>query len=194
MVLEELLRKNRRVRTIGIDDAPFRRGQRQNVLVVGVICAGTRFEGILSTTVRPDGFNATRRLVEMVGGSKFVGQLHAVLINGITLAGFNVVDLQALHRELALPIIAVMRRQPDMSAVLSVVDKLSQPERRRRLIERGGLIHLGEHVFFQVHGAEVKTAERLLARVTDCGHIPEPLRLAHLIGGGIVNGESGRRA
>ena len=194
MLLDELLRRGRRARTVGIDDAPFRRGQRQGVMVIGAVCAGTRFEGLLSTTVRPDGFNAPRRLVDLVGGSKFADQLHAVLINGITLAGFNVVDLPTLQRELELPVIAVMRRQPDLTAVFRVVDKLSQPERRRRLFERGGPIHRGSNVFFQVHGADVKTAETLLDRVTDRGHIPEPLRLAHLIGGGIVKGESGRRA
>jgi endonuclease V-like protein UPF0215 family len=194
VVLDELLRKGRLVRTLGVDDAPFKRGQRQSVLVVGAICAGTRFEGLLSTNVRPDGFKATERLIELIGGSKFADQLHAVLLNGVTLAGFNIVDLQALHRALALPVIAVMRRYPDRDAVLRVIDKLSQPAKRRRVLDRAGPIHHGDDVFFQVQGAEAETVKALLARVTDRGHIPESLRLAHLIGGGIVMGESGRRA
>lgn len=194
MNLEELLRKGRLARTVGVDDAPFRRGQRENVLIVGAVCAGTRFEGLLSTKVRPDGFNATSRLIDLIGESKFADQLHAVLLNGVTLAGFNIVDLQALHRELSLPVIAVMRRYPDRDAVLRVIDKLSQPAKRRRVLDRAGPIHHGDDVFFQVQGAEAGTARALLARVTDRGHIPESLRLAHLIGGGIILGESGRRA
>ena len=34
----------------------------------------------------------------------------------------------------------------------------------------------------------------VLQRLTDCGKVPEALRLAHLIGAAIVKGESGRSA
>jgi hypothetical protein len=34
----------------------------------------------------------------------------------------------------------------------------------------------------------------VLRRLTDCGNVPEALRLAHLIGAAVVKGESGRQA
>ena len=40
----------------------------------------------------------------------------------------------------------------------------------------------------------LQRAERLLTGCTRVGKVPEPLRLAHLIGGGVKQGQSGRRA
>jgi hypothetical protein len=55
-------------------------------------------------------------------------------------------------------------------------------------------VHLRAPFAFQVQGAEPGTAAEALARLTDRGNVPEPLRLAHLVGAAVVRGESGRRA
>jgi endonuclease V-like protein UPF0215 family len=47
---------------------------------------------------------------------------------------------------------------------------------------------------FQVAGAEPDEVARGLARLSDRGNVPEALRLAHLIGSAVRQGESGRRA
>ncbi len=192
--LEALLRQGRRIRTIGIDDGPFERGQRSNVVVVGAVCAATRFEGLLTTSVRPDGFNATKRLISMICESKFSDQLHAILLDGITLGGFNVVDISALNQATGRPVIAVTRRKPDLEAVYRVANKLTNSARRRRTMDVAGPLHVGESVCFQVCGLEPEVAAAVLTAVTDTGNLPESLRLAHLIARGIVLGESGNRA
>lgn len=163
-------------------------------MVIGALCAGVRFEGLLTTHVRPDGLDATLRLVEMVCGSKFHAQLHAVLLDGVTLGGFNVVDLPEFQQATERPIISVMRQHPDLAAMDGVIERLQEPDRRRRALRRAGPIHEAGGVFFQAHGIAPTTARTLLERITDKGLIPEPLRLAHLIGRGVVTGESGRRA
>ena len=53
------VRPGRQVRVIGFDDAPFPRDHRGNIPVTGVVCAGTRFEGMVWGQVRRDGWNAT---------------------------------------------------------------------------------------------------------------------------------------
>ena len=45
---------------IGFDDGPFARDYRGDVLLVGVVCAGTRVDGIVSGKIRSDGATATR--------------------------------------------------------------------------------------------------------------------------------------
>ncbi|MBN1944327.1 MAG: DUF99 family protein [Bradymonadales bacterium] len=192
--LETLLRRGRLIRAVGIDDAPFTRGQRRSVLVVGAICAGTRFEGLLTTRVRPDGFDATRRVIAMLQNSKFLEQLHLLLLDGITLGGFNVLDLQELNRRLDLPVVAVTRQLPDFDAINRVISTLPEAARRQQLLSHAGPVHRARSVHFQVHGTSAELVTQALERLTDRGAIPEPLRLAHLIGGAIVNGESGRRA
>lgn len=47
MKLESLLRRDRVIRVAGFDDALFKRQKGGSTSIVGVVCAGTRFEGIV---------------------------------------------------------------------------------------------------------------------------------------------------
>ena len=191
--LDALLTTGRAIRTLGFDDAPFSRRSRR-VRVAGIVCAGTRFEGLVWGEVRRDGWNANDALVRLLAGKKFLPQLHAVLLDGIAFGGFNVVDLPALAGALGLPCVAVMRRRPDLAALERALRRLPRPAARLARIARAGEIHERAPFFFQVAGCSPEVMGRVLARVTDRGHVPESLRLAHLIGSAVMTGESGRRA
>lgn len=193
MTLEKLLRDGRTIRTIGFDDAPFTRTSRR-VPIAGVVCAGTRFEGLVWGRVTCDGWNANAEIERLLRGRKFLPQLHVVLLDGIAFGGFNVVDLPALAHTLRLPCVAVMRQVPDLAAVERVIRRLPRPSRRMACLARAGAIYEHPPFVFQVAGAPPSVVHRVLARVTDRGHVPESLRLAHLIGSAVVTGESGRRA
>jgi len=182
------------VRAVGFDDAPFRRGARGEVGLAGVVCAGTRFEGLVWGRVRQDGWNATEVLVRLLAGGKFLPQLHLVLLDGIAFGGFNVVDLPRLAAELGRPCLAVMRRPPDMAKIEIALGHLPRSGARLELLRRAGPVHRLGGFVFQVQGATPELAAAALARVTDRGAVPEPLRLAHLVGAAVRGGESGRRA
>jgi len=182
------------VRSVGFDDGPFLRGRRGLVPVCGVVCAGTRFEGMVWGRVRQDGWNATDVLSGLLVDGKFLKQLHAILLDGVTFAGFNVVDLGALSARTGKPVVAVMRHAPDLAAIASVARALPRSDRRLELLARAGPIHHVAPFTFQCHGVEPDTAAEILRRTTDRGYVPEPLRLAHLVAGAVKNGQSGRRA
>lgn len=78
---------------VGFDDAPFPRAHRGDVLLVGTVCSRTRLDGVLSARVRRDGSNSTDRMIAMVEGSQFAEHVRAVLLQGIAVAGFNVIDV-----------------------------------------------------------------------------------------------------
>jgi endonuclease V-like protein UPF0215 family len=190
----ELPREGRVLRAVGFDDAPFTRDRRGEVGVAGVICAGTRFEGLVWGALRQDGWNATDALVRLLVPGKFLPQLHLVLLDGLSFGGLNLVDLPALATRLGRPCVAVMRRQPDLAAMERAVRRLPRPERRLAILRAAGPVHRRGPFTFQVAGAAPDDAGRALARLTDTGKVPEPLRLAHLVGRAIRTGESGRRA
>lgn len=190
------LEQHKTFRVIGIDDTPFQRTQREPVPVAGIVCAGTRFEGMLWSRVTRDGSDATATLIEIIRGCKFYPQLHAVLLDGIALGGFNVVDLPALAEALALPCLSIMRKAPDMPGIERALERMGPGEKERRLpiIQRAGPIYHHGPFCFQVQGLGPDLAGRMLATVTDTGHVPEALRLAHLIGAAIATGVSSKRA
>ncbi|HYW02359.1 MAG TPA: DUF99 family protein [Gammaproteobacteria bacterium] len=179
---------------IGFDDAPFHRAHRGDVLVAGAVFSGARLDGVLSGRVRRDGANATGVLAAMVERSRFAAQLQAVLVQGIALAGFNVVDIEALHRRLELPVIAVTRKQPDRDAVRrALLEHVPGGRRKWGIIERLGPMEPLAGLWVQRAGIDAATATALLERSALHGRLPEPLRTAHLIAGGIGAGESRHR-
>jgi len=190
--LSTIVRTGRRIRVIGFDDGPPEPSGA--VPVAGVVCGGTRFEGMLWGRITPDGFDATRVLTELLSASKFLPQVHLVLLDGVAFGGLNVVDLPALASALERPVASVMRRLPDLPAVRGVARRLPDPERRLALLQRAGPIHQQEGFVFQVHGAEPAALATALGRLTDTGRVPEALRLAHLITAAVATGQSGRRA
>lgn len=163
-------------------------------MVVGVVYAGGRIEGVLSTNVRRDGANATARLVETVQQSRFGAHLQAVLLQGIAFAGFNVVDIERLHAALGLPVVVVARKSPDLGAIRrALLTKVPGGARKWRLIEKAGAMEETNGVFVQRAGISMCAASRLLEALAVHGKLPEPLRVAHMVAAGVTLGESRHR-
>jgi uncharacterized protein len=176
---------------IGFDDFPFTHGRRVNVPVVGVVYAGERLEGILRGAVRQDGANATTNLLRLIQNSKFATRIQIVLLQGVALGGFNVVDAGRLHRELGVPVLIVARRAPDFERIRdALLNRVSGGARKWRLIEKLGPMEPCAGVHVQRVGLTLADAEHVLARYALHGTIPEPLRVAHLIAGGMATGQS----
>jgi len=176
---------------VGFDDAPFRHGHRGDVAVVGAVFAGLRLDGVLVGRVRRDGANAAPKLAQLVAESRFREHLQLVLLQGIALAGFNVVDVGDLHRRLGLPILVVARRAPDLPAMREALYRRVRGGRRKwALIERLGPMEKVQNVYVQRLGITREDADRTLARFAVHGHMPEPLRVAHLIAGALGHGQS----
>jgi endonuclease V-like protein UPF0215 family len=182
---------------VGVDDAPLARlpagmpGRgRGSVLVVGAVFSGLRLEGVLTTRVHRDGSDATGAIAQMIEGSRFAPQIQAVLLQGIALGGFNVVDVGALAGALAVPVLVVARRAPDLDAIRAALGHVRGGARKWRLIEQAGPMEPCADVFVQRAGLSLDEAEALVRDATAYGKIPEPLRTAHLVAGGLGRGES----
>ncbi|MDW8426673.1 MAG: DUF99 family protein [Meiothermus sp.] len=178
---------------IGFDDFPFERHHRGNVRVVGVVYNGLRLEGVLSGQVRRDGRNSTRVLSGLIQHSKFYPSLQLILLQGIALGGFNVVDIQALSDNLGLPVLVVSRRKPNLASIEAALRKVRGGQQKWALIQKAGAVEPVAGVYVQRARLTVKQAEQVLRHLAVHSHIPEPLRAAHLIAGGIATGQSRAR-
>lgn len=184
-----------RTNVIGFDDAPFARDFRGDIPIVGVVCSRTRVDGIVVSKVRRDGANSTRMMIEMVRGSQFALSVRAVLLQGIAVAGFNVIDIFELREALGVPVIVIARRMPDLAAMKRALDaRVPGAARKWRLIERAGPMEPLRGVFVQRVGITRDHAREVLAATTLHGNLPEPLRVAHLVAGAIATGKSRGRA
>jgi endonuclease V-like protein UPF0215 family len=176
---------------VAFDDFPFTHGKRGDVPIVGVVYSGQRLEGVLSGTVRQDGVNSTRTILRLLTESKFAGRAQLVLLQGVALGGFNVIDAHTLHQKLGLPVLVVARRQPNFPAIEDALKtKVPGGARKWALIQRLGPMEAAAGVYVQRVGLTLSEAEAVITRYAIHGTIPEPLRTAHLIAGGMATGQS----
>ena len=192
--ISQIIRLKKQLRVIGFDDAPFDRTDGSAVNVSGIVCSDTRFEGMLWGEVSKDGSDATQTLIDMVLASEFYDQIDVVLTDGIALGGFNIIDLPQLAKSLDRPCIAVMRKVPDMAAIDSALQNFEDYSAKKFTMLKAGEIFSVDHFHFQASGCDKDIAAWVLAQLTDTGHVPEALRLAHLIGAAVKTGQSSHRA
>jgi endonuclease V-like protein UPF0215 family len=173
------------------DDGPFARDHTGRVPVVGTVYADLRLDGVLSDAIDKDGDDAAETLERMIRTSRFDAHIRLVMLQGIALGGFNVVDVFELHHRLGRPVLVVSRRRPDLQALRrALLDHIPSGAAKWRIIERLGPMEPAGRVFVQrvglTHAAALETVERFAVH----GHVPEPLRCAHLIAGALVEGQS----
>ena len=176
---------------IGFDDAPFARTQAGPIKVVGAIYASLRFDGVMIGEVEKDGHDAADRLTALLTTSKFADHVRLIMLQGITLAGFNVVDVFALSERTGVPVLVVARRQPDMNAVRrALLSNIPAGREKWAVIERLGEMEPAGDVYIQRVGLTKDQADAVVDRFSVYSSIPEPIRTAHLIAGALSNGES----
>lgn len=182
------------IRILGIDDAPFTFSDSTTDLI-GVIMRGNHYiEGILHDTIHIDGNDATAVCEQMIIKTRHYRQLKAILLDGATLGGFNVINTESILKKTQIPIITVTRKQPDFEKIrLALKTHFSDWKDRLSLLEKGTLHKLEtKHnpIFVKCTGVSLDKAKEIITLATIRGVIPEPLRVAHLIASGISRGES----
>jgi len=174
------------IRILCIDDSP---PVGKRVLIVGVVSGKKGVEGIVSTKITKDGWNASDRIIGMVEKSRFKEQIKLVFLHSLMMGGFNVVDVEKLYGKLKIPVICIARRKPDMERVERALSFLKNHEKKLDLIKKAKELEMEYYYqYFGCRGGDLRRAIGIF------GKFPEGLRLAHLIAGGIVRGESKGKA
>lgn len=187
------------LRLVGVDDGAFRRRQRSAPLAAVVWSSPDRVEEVAIGRVEVDGDDATERIVAIVRALPAVDGVRAVLLDGIAVGGFNVVDLHAVARRLGRPAIAVTRRPPDLPRIRAALFRyFPDAARRWRRLRRAPLLEVptsGAPIFAAAAGCAPEDAVAVVRRAAVVGLWPEPLRLAHLVAhaAGVAAGSPPRR-
>ncbi|MEM5829594.1 MAG: DUF99 family protein [Candidatus Aenigmatarchaeota archaeon] len=188
------------IRILGFDDSAFTPRSRELVPVVGVVFRGGKFlDGVLKIEVLVDGNDATEKIIKLVNSSRHKQQLKVMMFDGITLAGFNMVDIKRIFEETKIPVIVINRKMPDLVRVKRALKKFEDFEERWKAVENAGKIKECcikdfKKVYYQNIGIDDSTAREVIKLSCTRSYIPEPLRIAHIIATGIARGESYGRA
>jgi len=180
------------IRVLGVDDGVFTPHAKGLVPVVGVVFRGGYWlDGVMHTKVEVDGFDATEKIASMIINSPHYKQLRVIMLNGITFAGFNVVNIKELNSDTKLPVVAVTREKPNFTEIREALKNLPESEERWKTMKSAGKMFEvstrseNEKVYMQTSGILEEDARKILQLTSTRSSVPEALRVAHLIASGI---------
>jgi endonuclease V-like protein UPF0215 family len=112
---------------------------------------------------------------------------NVVILDGITFAGFNTVDVDLLYKETGIPIIVFTDKKPDTNAMKTALMKhFPDWQLRWSLIEKRGklnsfIIYGETPVYFEVVGCSETWAEKVFREQCVNSKVPEAVRIARMI-------------
>ena len=183
------------IRILGIDDSSFKKKQIKEILVIATVFRGGSFlDGILSTKITVDGNDSTKKIIQMINKTKHKGQLQIIMLNGIALGGFNIIDIKKLSQKIKLPVIVLMRKYPNIKEIFQALKNFKNSKQKQLLIKKAGKIYeikiKNKKIYTQFANISLEKVKKIISLTAIHSLIPEPLRVAHLIASGISLGEN----
>lgn len=186
------------VRVLGIDDGSFGFHSGRTVVVGVAMRLPNYTDGVMVSDVEVDGTDATDKILGMLARSRYLDQLRLIMLDGVALGGFNVVDLGRIHDETEIPVASITRDEPDLRAIEMALRAHFEDWKARLDLIRAVPLDEFETGHLPIFIGRVGIGREELAEVLRAsivrGALPEPLRVAHLIATAIARGESRGRA
>ncbi|MEM4839126.1 MAG: DUF99 family protein [Candidatus Micrarchaeaceae archaeon] len=172
------------------------KGRKSTLLVIVVYREGI-VEGVLSDTIGVDSSDSSKKIISRIRRSRFKDQVKMLALNGIALAGLNVVDVHSVSKALGVEFIILTRKKPHKDLLIKAVERIKgdskvgtkaaiAAKRDIGLIDSVGMLQIKK-----VNGFYVQSSLDL--GKSDSGLVMsafEALRIAHLIANGVETGES----
>jgi len=183
----------REFRVVGVEDGGFSKGPRdygtQKALFVCVLLRGIWIDDFQADKITVDGLDATEKLIFMLRRWSF----DAVMLAGVSFAGFNLVDPTFVSEEFNKSVIVISRTKPSNIAVKNALRQHFEDWRIRwGVFEKLGpvweVVSMPNEppVYVEVIGAELDWASKLIRATSACCRIPEPIRVARLVARGLT--------
>lgn len=183
----------REFQVVGVENGGFFRKLQdrgiQKALLVCVLLKGGWISNFQTGMITVDGLDATEKLTSMLRRWSF----DAVMLAGISFAGFNLVDPTIVFEEFNKPIIVISRTKPNNIAVKNALRQHFEDWRVRwSIFEKLGSVYevvsipAEPPVYVEVIGAELDWASKLIQATSVCCRVPEPIRVAKLVARGLT--------
>jgi len=175
---------------VGVKDGSFKAFLPvQSTLLCAVLMVGKRVESVRLGRVIVDGREATDVLLRMLVNIR----CDAVILGGVSFAGFNIIDATRVNKELSVPVIVYSGEKPDNASVLAALKAhfADWEERWAQVARLGDVYSLSSRagyppVFFEVVGESKDWGEKVLRSSTSLTRAPEPVRVAGILARGLT--------
>ncbi len=183
--------------TVGIDDGYFPieyKEKRLRTVLVGVLCVGTYPKDISIKTVTVDGMDGTDTAESIISELNDVcrGCLDLVFIDGVTIAGFNVIDPRKLWKNRHIPVVVIFKHDLCLPRVKEALRKhFADWKERLGIIEEvyGNSSRVWakwRKLRMSCYGISCSEVAEVVSFLQTVSPMPESLRLADIIASGLT--------
>ncbi len=169
-------------RFLGIDDASHEKFSDTETYLVGVAYRGTEFiKDIRKTKIQVDGGDATEKVIKLYNSAE-ASAIGCILLDGISFAGLNIVDLEKIHNETGVPVVSVTKNQPDREKFYEALEIVGNEDGFWELEDPEELELSDGKVYLQYAGISKEGAKDAVEKSIIHGQVPECIRVADMIG------------
>lgn len=169
-------------RFLGIDDSAHDKFSDSKAFLLGVSHRGTEFvEDIRKTKIEVDGGDATDKVIELYESAE-ASTIGCILLDGISFAGLNIVDLEEVAEKTGVPVVAVTKNEPDREKFYEALEIVGNEEGFWEMAEPETVELEDGKVFIQYAGTDSEGAREAVKVSTLHGLTPEAIRVADMIG------------
>lgn len=171
---------------IGLDDGMFLKEKSKWTVLVGVLFVKTKWTDTALTRITVDGLDGTasaERLINRLLKDKGKG---VIFLDGVTYAGFNLIDPAELAERTGLITISIFRKIPNENKILKALRlHFTDWETRWKIISNvstrlNKLTIRGRTIYFYSSSEEGRIPS-LIRKMAILSKIPEPLRIADML-------------
>jgi len=163
----------------------FRSKSKKSILSGIVMRRDFVIDGFIFGSATLDGDDATNTILQMYEDLKRP-DISYVLISGIIISLYNIIDIKKIHETLNIPVIGVTYN--DSKGIEDSIKfhfpnsyRVKIKNYRKLGIRNKIKLHTESHIFVRQEGCSIKEVEYILNELTLQGSIPEPLRVSQLL-------------
>ncbi len=177
------------LRVLGVAES-FVRSRPYSILAGIVMRSDLRTDGIAFARATVGGNDATDAVLKIYKSLKR-DDVNALIISGVAVSWFNIIDIQEIFERLNRPIVCLTYEEsPGLEEYIR--EYFPDPEEKLRNYSRLGkrnsiMLKTGFEVYVRVLGASTDEARSLLSKFTLDGRVPEPVRAARLAARAALN-------
>ena len=173
------------IRALGIAES-FSSSDEYSTLAGVVMRSDLVIDGFALGSLEVSGADATDAILALFK-SLDRNDINALLLSGSVLSLYNIVDVDKLHEDLAIPVIAISFRKSKANLAARIRSRFERKDadEKIRLLRKIGKaseidLETGYRIFVRAAGITDKHAKRFLDKFTLQGAVPEPIRVARL--------------
>lgn len=171
------------IRILGVDDSAFSFEDKETA-IYGVVYRGTQFiEEIVRGKVTVDGEDSTEQLTDLYNRCNNHKQLKVIIVDGLSFGGLNPIRIDEVAEKTGKPVISTTTNRPDRESFRSALKEHGKHHEYLEELGTYSKISLEDgDVYFQYSGTDEERAREFIRLSVINGRVPEPVRVAHMIG------------